>query len=321
MLNNDFMPKKTHEFQNHTIDSTIWNDFKYRDDDIVIASWARSGTAWVQQIVGQLIFRGNPDLLTSTLSFWLDLLYLSKEEKFNILNNQSHRRFIKTHLAANTLVFSSKAKYIYVARNAPDIVWSLYNWLKKFRKGSFALKAKIEGRVGPPLNRPTGNFYEFWKSWLYEDGYPMWPFWNNVRSWWNIRNLPFIKLIHFNSLKEDLEREISGVAEFLEIPVTSEQMELIMEYCSYEWMKKNPEKTTPKGSDTLVGGAGTFYLNGKNSQWKDYLSTNDILEYKELAISELGDECANWLFGENGFNYFVEDQNNERSVSAGSFRT
>lgn len=296
MLNNYLIPKKTHEFQNHTLDSTIWNDFIYRDDDIIIASWARAGTTWVQQIVKQLIFGGNPDLDTSALSFFLELLMLSKEEKLDIINNQSHRRFIKTHLSSDTLVFSPKAKYIYVGRNAPDIVWSLYNWLKKFRKGSFAIKATVKERVGPPLKRPTVDFYEFWKKWLYEDGYPMWPFWNNVRSWWNIRNLPFVKLIHFNSLKEDLERVILEIAEFLEIPVTPEQMERLMEYCSYEWMKKNPTKTTPEGSDTLVGGAGTFYLNGKNGQWSDYLGIKDITEYKEYAIVELGNECANWLF-------------------------
>lgn len=290
------MPRKTHEFQNHTIDSTIWNDFEYRDNDIVIATWGKAGTTWVQQIVKQLIFGGNPDLETSSLSYWLDLLYLSNEEKLNILNNQSHRRFIKTHLAVDTLVISPKAKYLYVGRDAPDIVWSLYNWLRKFRKGAFALKATVKNRVGPALKRPTVDFYEFWKKWLYEDGYPMWPFWNNIRSWWNIRNLPFVKLLHFNSLKEDLEREIIGIAEFLEITVTSEQMKYILKYCSYEWMKSQPKKTAPVGCDALVGGEGTFYLNGKNGQWSDYLSTKDIKEYKEYAIAKLGNECANWLF-------------------------
>ncbi|MBN2419951.1 MAG: sulfotransferase domain-containing protein [Deltaproteobacteria bacterium] len=295
-IDSAIVPRKTHEFQNHTLDSTIWNDFEYRDNDIVIASWARSGTTWVQQIVKQLIFGGNPDLDTSALSFFLELLMLPKEEKIAIVNNQFHRRFFKTHLAVNNLVFSPKAKYIYVGRNAPDIVWSLYNWLKKFRKGSFAIKATVKERVGPPLERPTVDFYEFWKRWLYEDGYPMWPFWNNVRSWWNIRNLPYVKLIHFNSLKENLEREISGIEYFLDIQVTSEQMERIMEYCSYDWMKKNPLKTTPEGSDSLVGGAEAFYLNGNNAQWKNYLSTQDITEYKEYAIDKLGNECANWLF-------------------------
>ena len=51
-------PRKTRELHNHHFDSTIWNDFAFRDDDIVIATYAKSGTTWMQQIVGQLIFDG-----------------------------------------------------------------------------------------------------------------------------------------------------------------------------------------------------------------------------------------------------------------------
>ena len=48
------LPKKTRELHNHHFDSTIWNDFKFRDDDIIIATYAKSGTTWLQQIVSQL---------------------------------------------------------------------------------------------------------------------------------------------------------------------------------------------------------------------------------------------------------------------------
>ena len=48
-------PDKTREMHNHHFDSTIWNDFAFRDDDIIISTYAKSGTTWVQQIVSQLI--------------------------------------------------------------------------------------------------------------------------------------------------------------------------------------------------------------------------------------------------------------------------
>ncbi len=35
-------PVKTRELHNHHFDSTIWNDFQFRDDDIVIATWPPS---------------------------------------------------------------------------------------------------------------------------------------------------------------------------------------------------------------------------------------------------------------------------------------
>ena len=32
-----------------SFNSTIWNDFQFRDDDIAIPTYAKSGTTWVQQ--------------------------------------------------------------------------------------------------------------------------------------------------------------------------------------------------------------------------------------------------------------------------------
>ncbi len=36
-------PVNSREFQNHHFDSTIWNYFEFRDDDIIIATYAKSG--------------------------------------------------------------------------------------------------------------------------------------------------------------------------------------------------------------------------------------------------------------------------------------
>ena len=37
-------PRKQRELHNHHFDSTIWNDFAFRGDDIVIATYGKSGT-------------------------------------------------------------------------------------------------------------------------------------------------------------------------------------------------------------------------------------------------------------------------------------
>ena len=42
-------PRKTREFHNHHFDSTVWNGFSFRGDDIVIATYAKTGTTWTQQ--------------------------------------------------------------------------------------------------------------------------------------------------------------------------------------------------------------------------------------------------------------------------------
>ena len=49
-------PQKQRELHNHHMDSSIWNELEFRDDDIIIGTYAKAGTTWMQQIIGQLIF-------------------------------------------------------------------------------------------------------------------------------------------------------------------------------------------------------------------------------------------------------------------------
>ncbi|NQV55744.1 MAG: sulfotransferase domain-containing protein, partial [Rhodospirillales bacterium] len=106
-------PKKSLELQQYCMDSTYWNDFKFRDDDIIIATWGKSGTTWVQQIVAQFIFNGETvGLPVGDMSMWVDFRLPSLEVKAPLLEAQKHRRFLKTHLPVDALVFSPEAKYI-----------------------------------------------------------------------------------------------------------------------------------------------------------------------------------------------------------------
>ena len=61
-------PTKTRELHNHHFDSTVWNDFRFRDDDIVIASYAKAGTTWTQQIIAQMLFGPGADLEVAEMS-------------------------------------------------------------------------------------------------------------------------------------------------------------------------------------------------------------------------------------------------------------
>ncbi len=109
-------PVKKCEHWHHLLDSTIWNEFQFRDDDIIINAYSKSGTTWVQQIVAQLLWRGG-DIYVSEESPWLDCRFPSKDERLGIAEAQKHRRFLKSHLPVDTLVFSPKAKYIYIGRD------------------------------------------------------------------------------------------------------------------------------------------------------------------------------------------------------------
>jgi len=288
-------PIKTREFHNHHFDSTIWNDFNFRDDDIIIGTYAKSGTTWVQQIVSQLIFNGEEGLPVAEMSPWLDLRVPPKEIKLPEVEKQTHRRFIKTHLAVDALVFSPKAKYIYIGRDGRDVVWSMYNHHTNANDFWYEALNDTPGLVGDPIERPPATIQQYFHDWMEKDGYPFWPFWENIRTWWAIRDLPNVKLIHFADLKADMPGEIRAIADFLEVSIDETKWEPILEHCSFDYMKANASPSVPLGGAFWEGGAKTFVHKGTNGRWRDILTENDTRTYEERANIELGEECASWL--------------------------
>jgi aryl sulfotransferase len=294
-MSSNITPRKTRELQNHHFDSTIWNDFEFRDNDIVIATYAKSGTTWTQQIISQLLFNGETDLDVADMSPWLDLRIPPKEVKLPMVEAQSHRRFIKTHLPVDALVFSDKAKYVYIGRDGRDVVWSMYNHHSTANDAWYQALNDTPGRVGPPIGKPHKSITLYYHDWLDNDGHPWWPFWENVRSWWAIRNLPNVHFVNFAKLKSDMPGEIRRLAKFLEIPIDEKKWESILLHCSFDYMKANATKSVPLGGAFWEGGAQSFIHKGVNGRWRDILKKDEALKYESHAVQELGPECAHWL--------------------------
>lgn len=294
-MNETGIPVKARELHNHHFDSTIWNDFRFRDDDIIISTYAKSGTTWMQQIVSQLIFPGEAGLEVADMSPWMDLRVPPKEVKLAAVEAQTHRRFIKTHLPVDALVFSEKAKYIYIGRDGRDVIWSLYNHHSNANQAWYDALNNAPGRVGPPIEPPCESIAQYFDEWLERDGYPFWPLWENVRSWWFIRNLPNVHMVHFANLKADMQGQIRQIAAFLDIPVDEAKLEQVLLHCSFDYMKANATKSVPLGGAFWDGGAETFIHKGTNGRWREVLSAEQIDRYEQRAEKELGPECSHWL--------------------------
>lgn len=288
-------PKKTREFQSNHFDSTVWNDFKFRDDDIVIGTYAKSGTTWTQQIVSQLIFNGEEGLPVADISPWIDMRVPPKEEKLAAVEAQTHRRFVKTHLPVDALVFSPNAKYIYIVRDGRDVLWSMYNHHANGNEEYYKILNETPGLVGPPMPPCDVPVLEYFRRWLAQDGYPWWSFWENIRSWWEIRHLPNVMHLHFANLRAGLSGEMRKIAEFLDIPVDESKWDEIVEHCTFDYMKNNADAVSPLSGSLWQGGGKTFINKGTNGRWRDILTPEDIANYERTAVEQLGEDCAHWV--------------------------
>jgi aryl sulfotransferase len=287
-------PRKSREFENHHFNSRAWNDFSFRPDDIFVATYAKTGTTWMQQIVLQLLFEGREDASVANVSPWIDFRALSPEMLQRVAALE-HRRVLKTHLPLDALVYSQQAKYIYICRDGRDVAWSLFNHYSHLTDDFYKLVNDTPGRVGPPLPKCDVEVIPFFKRWLAEDGYPYWPFFSHIASWWEYRHLPNLMLVHFAELKRDLEGAIRRLSEFLEVPVQPSAMPRVLEHCSFEYMRENADRMAPRGGVAWEGGGKTFINKGTNGRWREMLSQSDIDEYESRASEKLGIDCAKWL--------------------------
>ncbi|HEY5624579.1 MAG TPA: sulfotransferase domain-containing protein [Gammaproteobacteria bacterium] len=287
-------PQRTRELHNALMDSDRWDSFRFRDGDIVIDTWAKSGTTWTQQIVGQLVFNGEEHLPVMKLAPWVDMRFVPVEEVIEQVEAQTHRRFLKSHLPADALLFSPKAKYVFLARDGRDVAWSWYNHLRRMSQEFFDLFNDTPNRVGPTLDRPGEDVRQFFHEWLDQDGFFDWSYFDHIQSWWNIRNAPNVTLFHYNNLKANLPGGMRRMAEFLEIEVDEAKWPELVEHCTFDYMKANADDLMPDFPDAWEGGWQSFVYKGTNRRWADVLTPEDLAKYECVVQSKLSPGCAHW---------------------------
>ena len=288
-------PAKTREIKNAIADSTRWNYVTFRDDDIVVATYAKTGTTWTQQIVGQLVHQGKDGALLEA-SPWIDFRPIPLEIVLEGIAAQKHRRFLKTHLPVDALRFSPKAKYLYVVRDGRDVAWSMHNHHLGFTEQVYPMFNNTFGREGDPLVPPTPDVAQYFREWLDGGGLPVGvSFWEHVQGWYDIRHLPNVLLLHFNNLKTDLAGEIRRIAAFLDIPIDEAKMPAMLEHCSLDYMRRTASEHSPILDMVFQQGGATFFNQGTNGRWKDVLTAADLEKYDRLVRENLTPDCARWM--------------------------
>jgi len=302
------LPQVTRTYLNHVLDSTRWQHYQPRADDIVIATSYKSGTTWMQEIVRQLILYGQPDVpewngvALWQVSPWLEQHRFPLEEVLTRLEAQQHRRFIKTHLALDGLPFFPQVNYIVVGRDARDVAMSMWNHYTGFTEDVFeGMKRRFE-REEDRLPPPPPDIHTFWQTWITRgrfawesEGYPFWGNLHHAQTWWHYRHLRNILFVHYTDLKADLVGEIRRIADFLAVPLSDDALPPILEGVSLGAMREREGRLSEDMKHWWKEGAKTFFFKGTNGRWKDVLSAEEVQMYEDKAAQVLTPDCRAWL--------------------------
>ena len=301
-MTSEQLPQVTHIYQNHILDSTHWDHYVPRDGDIVISTSIKSGTTWMQHIVLRLIFLEQELAPVIQVSPWLDTRFRPLADALERLENQEHRRCIKTHLPLDGLRYYSQVKYIVVGRSALDVFMSLWNHYSNHPPSFISYVNQLPGRVGEPFPAAPADIHTFWQSWITqgwfeweEEGYPYWGNMHHTQTWWNYRHLDNILFVHFNDLLANLEQELRRIALFLEMKVSAESIANIAQGVRFSALKQKVIEDEKEPSMVFKGGAKTFFFKGINGRWKGVLSEDELAMYEATKSRVLTPECARWL--------------------------
>ena len=296
-------PERTREYRNHHLDSTRWDGFRPRDDDLVVTTAYKAGTTWTQRILAALVFGGQPlPARLGELSPWVDARFMGPAEPMlETLEAQRHRRFVKSHLAADGLRYFPQAKYIVVGRDTRDVFMSLFNHYSSYTDFAYMLFNDAE-RPGPELPRCPATPRELWPRWISKgwfdwepDGWPMWSHHHHLSTWWQFRDVPNILFVHFGDLKADPEAEMRRIAAFCGLAVDEDAWPALVASVGLDAMREEARVNDQSGF-VFEGGVDRFFYKGDNGRWRSVLTDDDLAQY-DAAAATLDPALRRWLEG------------------------
>uniref|UniRef100_A0A8C9TRI0 Sulfotransferase n=1 Tax=Scleropages formosus TaxID=113540 RepID=A0A8C9TRI0_SCLFO len=206
------------------------SSFNPDPSDILISTYPKAGTTWTQEIVDLLLHKGDAEACKRAPTVvripFLEIVTPPPiPSGLELLSQMKPPRVIKTHLPIQLVpegFWKNKCKVIYIARNAKDTLVSYFY---------FDQMNLTQPEPGPW----DGYIHKFMKGEL------AWGSWyDHVKGYWAEKEKSNILYLFFEDMKENPRREVERIMQYLDLSVSDDILERIVDLTSFEVMKNNP---------------------------------------------------------------------------------
>lgn len=278
-------------------DSARWQNFRFREGDIVVSTRSKHGTTWMQTILLLLIHQ-HPELPAPLveISPWLDHLAVPLEDVLEKLEAQDQRRVIKTHTPLDGIPIDPAATYVIVGRRPLDAAISFYHQvahnIDRVRQAE-VLGTAVEVPDPPPLNEWLGR-------WVEADADPLDPkeslpkvMWHLGDAWGRTQEGNVV-LVHFDDLKNDLDKEARRLARRLDIDVPEDRWSALIQAATLDEMRARADRLTPDPAG-LFKDKRAFFRSGESGAGAALLGEVGYARYLERSAQLAHPEMLAWL--------------------------
>ncbi|NXP75377.1 ST1C1 Sulfotransferase, partial [Ramphastos sulfuratus] len=255
-------------------------NFKARPDDLLIATYAKAGTTWTQEIVDMIQQNGDVEKCRRDTTYRRQpFLEWSIPEppdlRLELAEAMPSPRTMKTHLPVQLVPASfweQNCKVIYVARNAKDNLVSYYHFHRMYK--------------GLP---EPGTWEEFMEKFM--NGKVLWGSWyDHVKGWWKAKDKHRILYLFYEDMKENPRKEIQKIMQFLEKDLNEEVLNKILHNTSFEVMKENPMANyTKEFQGVMDHSVSPFMRKGSVGDWMNYFTVAQNKKFDEDYKKKMAD--------------------------------
>ena len=190
--------------------------FRPRPSDVFIATYAKAGTTWMQQIVHGLRTAGAMDFAEITEAVpWIEVAYDLGIDPG--AEQAAWPRAFKTHLAWHDV--PKGGRYIVVFRDPRAVAVSLYRFLA--------------GWMFDPDGISLATFLrqEFAAGGAGDD------YWRNTLSWWQVRERQDVLPLIYEDMDARLPQVVARVARFIGLGPSPQVLEIATRQARFDFMK------------------------------------------------------------------------------------
>uniref|UniRef100_A0A8D2Q7R9 Sulfotransferase n=1 Tax=Varanus komodoensis TaxID=61221 RepID=A0A8D2Q7R9_VARKO len=253
--------------------------FQARPDDLLICTYPKAGTTWIQEIVDMVQQDGDLEKCQRAPVHhrhpFIEWARPPQPSGVDQAEAMPSPRILKTHLPVQLLpqsFWEQNCKFLYVARNAKDCLVSYFHFQRMSK-----------------VNPHPGTWEEYIETFM--AGKVGWgPWYDHVKGWWKAKETHCVLYLFYEDIKKDPKSEIRKVMQFIGKQLDEVTLDKIVHHTSFDIMKNNPLVNRANVPMSIMDQSiSPFMRKGTVGDWKNHFTVAQNERFNEDYQRKMAD--------------------------------